>query len=198
MTFLHRARYWLPLLPLLGILAATYWLDQQVQTATGQTDLIKRHEPDGMMVNFSAVTLSEQGTTSSIMHGKKLLHYPDDDSSTIEEPEITSMSTEQPASAHPPVHTTARFATVASKGDEVLLERNVRVVREASGKRGELVVSTELLQLFPDQNLIKTDRAITLVSDRDIVHAVGMEMDTRAHTVKLLSQVKAQHAAPQK
>lgn len=198
MTFLHRARYWLPLLPLLGILAATYWLDQQVQTATGQSDPLKRHEPDGVMEVFTAVTLSEQGVPSSVMRGKKLVHYPDDDSSTVDAPDITSMSTEQPASEHPPVHTTARYATIASKGDEVLLEHDVKVVREASGKRGELVVSTELLKVFPNKELIQTDRAVTLVSDRDTVHAVGMEMDTRAHTVKLLSQVKAQHAAPQK
>jgi len=31
MTLASRARYWLPLLPLLVLLGATYWLNQQVQ-----------------------------------------------------------------------------------------------------------------------------------------------------------------------
>jgi lipopolysaccharide export system protein LptC len=198
MTLLHRARYWLPLLPLLGILGATYWLDQQVQTETDKPDSVKRHEPDGVMENFSAVTFSEQGIPRSVMTGKQLVHYPDDDSTTVEEPDITSLHTEHPSSNHPAVHSTARHGIITSKGDEVFLEHGVKVLREADAKQGELVIHTEYLHIIPGKDLIKTDRAVKLMSDHDTVYAVGLEMDNQARTLKLLSQVKAEHAVPDK
>jgi Ni,Fe-hydrogenase I cytochrome b subunit len=38
MNFASRIRHWLPLLPLLALLAATYWLNQQVLPASTQPE----------------------------------------------------------------------------------------------------------------------------------------------------------------
>lgn len=188
MSFAARARYWLPLLPLLGLLAATFWLNQQVQPeATGQGEGA-RHDPDAIMENFSAVRLNEQGTARFIMAAKKMLHYPHDDSSTLEVPRMTMLSATSPA-----IHIIAKQGSVSSKGDEVFLYRDVEVLREASAQREELKLHTEYLHIVPDRDWADTDRAVTIVDAHNTVHAIGLEMDNKARTLKLLSQVRSEH-----
>ena len=188
MTFSSRARYWLPLVPLIGLLGVTYWLNQQAQPEQATPDSSKRHDPDAIVENFSATKLNELGAPSFIMAAKKMLHYPDDDSTSLEEPRITMLSAGQPA-----IHAIAKRATVSSKGDEVFLHDDVEVLREASEKQDSFKLQTQYLRIVPDQNLADSDRAVTIVDAHNIVHATGMELNNKARTLKLLSQVRSDH-----
>ena len=193
MTFASRARYWLPLLPLLGLLGATYWLNQQVQPGSAKPDSSKRHDPDAIMENFSAIKLNEQGKPHFIMAAKKMQHYPDDDSTVLEVPRLTMLSVQ-----HPATHIIAREGIVSSKGDEVFLRHDVEVLREASAQREELTLRTEYLHIIPDRDWADTDRAVTIVEAHNTVHATGLEMDNKARTIKLLSQVRSEHVPSKK
>jgi len=189
MTLASRARYWLPVLPLLGLLSVTYWLNQQVQPEQARPDNGKRHDPDAIMENFSAVRLNEQGVPRFIMAAKLMQHYPDDDSTVLEVPRLTALSAGRPA-----IHFIAKQGVVSSKGDEVFLRRDVEVLREASASQSELTLHTEYLRIVPDRDWVDTDRAVTLVDARNTLHALGLEMDNKARTLKLLSQVRSEHA----
>lgn len=188
MNLASRVRYWLPLLPLLGLLGVTYWLNQLVQPEPAKPDSSKRHDPDAIMENFSAIKLNEQGTPRFIMAAKKMQHYPDDDSTTLEMPRLATLSADRPA-----IHTTAKRGLVSSKGDEVFLHDDVKVLREASTLQDELTLRTEYLHVIPDKDLANTDRAVTIVDAHNTVHATGLEMDNKARTLKLLSQVRSEH-----
>lgn len=189
MTFASRARYWLPLLPLLGLLVFTYWLNHLARSEPAKPDSGKRHDPDAIIENFSAIKLNEQGSPQFIMAAKKMLHYPDDDSTMLEVPHLTSLSAERPA-----IHAIARRGIVSSKGDEVFLHEDVEVLREASPTQNELRIQTEYLHFIPDQDLADTDRTVTILEAHNTVRATGMEMDNRARTLKLLARVKSEHA----
>jgi lipopolysaccharide export system protein LptC len=188
MTFASRARYWLPLLPLLGLLGVTYWLDQQVRPESLKVDAVQRHDPDAVMENFSAIKMDEQGAPRFIMAAGKMLHYPDDDSTTLEAPRLTSLSAE-----HPAIHVVARRGVIAGKGDEIFLREDVEVLREASATRGELTLQTDYLRVVPERDWADTDHAVAIFDGRNTIHAVGLEMDSRARTLKLLSQVRSVH-----
>ena len=187
MILVSRVRPWLPLLPLLGLLAATYWLNQQALPGPAKPEY-KRHDPDAIMENFSATNLNEQGVPDFVMAATKLMHYPDDDSTTLDAPRITMLSAGQPA-----IHATAEHGTISSKGDDVFLLDNVKVLREASAQQDQLTLQTEYLHIAPDQNLANTDRAVTIVDAHNIVHATGMEMDSKTRILKLLSQVRSEY-----
>lgn len=189
MTFASRSRYWLPLLPLLCLLGFTYWLNQLAQTQPAKPDKTKHHDPDAIIENFSAITLNEQGSPHFIMAAKKMLHYPDDDSTTLEAPHLTSLSAERPA-----IHATAKRGSVSSKGDEVFLHEGVEVLREASASQNELRIHTEYLHFIPGQELANTDRIVTIKEANNTVQATGMEMDNRARTLKLLAAVRSEYA----
>ncbi|OGT00552.1 MAG: LPS export ABC transporter periplasmic protein LptC [Gallionellales bacterium RIFCSPLOWO2_12_FULL_59_22] len=184
-----RARHWLPLLPLLGLLGVTYWLSQQVRPEDGKPDNGKRHDPDAIMENFSAVRLNEQGMPRFIMSAKKMQHYPDDDSTLLEVPRLTALS-----AGHPAIHLIAKRGIVSSKGDEIYLHDDVEVLREADVQQSELTLHTEFLHVVPDRDWAETDHAVTVVNARNTMHAVGLEMDNKARTLKLLSQVRSEHA----
>lgn len=188
MTIASRARHWLPLLPLLCLLGATYWLNQQVRPDSAKPDNGKEHAPDAIMENFSAVKMNEQGAPHFIVNAKKMLHYPDDDSTALEVPRITTLSASRPA-----IHTIARRGTVSGKGDELFLYDDVEVLREASAEQSELTLQTEYLHIVPDLDWAETDRAVTLVDARNTIHAIGLVMDNKARTLKLLSQVRSVH-----
>lgn len=188
MTFYSRARYWLPLLPLIGLLGVTYWLNQQVQTGPAAPDSGKRHDPDAIVESFSATNLNEQGVPSFIMAAKKMLHYPDDDSTTLEEPRITMLPPGQPA-----IHASAKSATISSRGDEVILHDDVEVLLEAGKRQDSYKLQTDYLRIFPDRNLADSDRAVTMVGTNNTVHATGMELDNNTRILKLLSQVRSDY-----
>lgn len=193
MTFASRTRYWLSLVPLLGLLAVTYWLNQQVQPESARPGNGKRHDPDAIMENFSAIRLNEQGAPRFIMAAKKMQHYPYDDTTMLEVPRLTLLS-----APHPAIHIIAGQGTVSSKGDEVFLHHDVEVLREASAQREALTLNTEYLHIVPDRDWADTDRAVTIADAHNTVHAIGLEMDNKARTLKLLSQVRSEHAPSRK
>ena len=188
MTFSHRARYWLPLIPLFGLLMGTYWLNQQVLPEASKSDSNKRHDPDAIVENFSATRLNEQGVPSFVMAATKMLHYPDDDSTTLEAPRISMLSDGQLA-----IHATAKSGIISSKGDEVFLHDNVEILRDANARQELITLQTDYLHILPDRDWADTDRAVTIFDAHNTVHGTGMEMDNKTRTLKLLSQVKSEH-----
>lgn len=193
MNSTSRARYWLLLLPLLGLLGVTYWLNQQVQQELTKPGSGKRHDPDAIMENFSAVKMDQQGAPRFIMNAKKMQHYPDNDSTELEAPSLTTLSAERP-----PIYIFSQRGLVSNKGDEVFLHQNVRVVREASADREELTLLTEYLHAVPDQDIADTDHAVTITDAHNTTHAVGMEMNNNTRTIKLLAQVRSEYVPTKK
>lgn len=186
---IDRLRAWFTGVPLLLLLlAAAYWLNQQVQPLPSAPDSNKRHDPDFIVSKFVATTLNEKGKPRFIMAAKKMLHYPDNDSTYLEAPELTSFDSD-----HPPMHTYANNGMVSGKGEEIFLRDDVKIVRTASSTQREMIFTTSYLHVIPDRGLAETDQPVTMVDGRNIVHAVGMKFDNKARIVKLLAQVKSEY-----
>jgi len=189
-TIIERLRAWFTGLPLLLLLllAAAYWLNQQIQPLPFTPDNSKRHDPDFIVSKFVATTLNEQGKPRFVMAAKKMLHYPDNNSTYLEAPELTSFDSD-----HPPIHTYANNGIVSGKGEEVFLRDDVKIVRTASSTQREIIFTTSYLYVIPDRGLAETDQPVTMIDGRNIVHAVGMKLDNKARIVKLLAQVKSEY-----
>lgn len=185
---LQRLREWSPLLPLLLLLGATYWLNQQVHPLPPKPDDSKRHDPDFIVSKFTATTLNEQGTPRFILSAQRMLHYPDDDSSHLDEPQLDSLYPD-----HPPVYTSARQGEISSKGTDVYLHDNVKLVRAASATQNEMTLSTTYLHAIPDLGLMDTDRPVTMSDAHNVIHSTGMTFNNNSRQMKLLAHVTAQH-----
>jgi lipopolysaccharide export system protein LptC len=66
----------------------------------------------------------------------------------------------------------------------------VRVVRAATPKEAELVLETEYLHVIPDENLAKTDRAVTIRNASAVVTASGLELNSETRVLKLQGRVR--------
>lgn len=185
--FIEKARAWIPLLPLLLLLLATYWLSQQVQPLP-QTESHLRHDVDFVIDNISAISLNEQGQQRFTLAAEKMWHYPDDDTTHLQMPRLASLYADRP-----PVLTSAQTGMISSKGDEVFLYDEVRVVRPASGDIGEQRFDTSYLHVIPDRDWADSDQAVVMTSQYSTIRAVGMELDNKARTARLLSRVRAHH-----
>ena len=191
MSFSTRVRYWLPLLPFLGLLAATYWLNQQAQPDPVKPDGSSRHDPDTVVENFSAVKLNKQGTPYFIMSAAKMQHYPDDDSTALEAPRLTLLAEDSP-----PLLATAESGSISRRGDEMSLQGGVEVLRGAGVKQDQLKLQTEFLKIIPDQDFASSDRAVTITDANTTVNAIGLELNNKTRTIKLLSNVKSEYVPP--
>jgi lipopolysaccharide export system protein LptC len=185
---LQRLREWSPLLPLLLLLGATYWLNQQVHPTANESGSNKRHDPDLIVSKLVATTLNEQGAPHFILSALKMVHYPDNDSTSLDNPQLSSLYPDQP-----PVYTSARHGEVSSKGNDVFLRDDVKIVRAANTTQSEMTLATTYLHAVPDLGLMDTDRPVTMMDAHNIIHAVGMTFDNKARVMKLLAQVKSQH-----
>ena len=185
--FIDKARAWIPLLPLLLLLLATYWLSQQVQPLP-QTESQLRHDVDFVIDNISAISLNEQGQQRFTLAAEKMWHYPDDDTTHLQMPRLASLYPDRP-----PVLTSAQTGMISSKGDEVFLYDEVRVVRPAGGDIGEQRFDTSYLHVIPDRDWAESDQSVVMTSQYNTIRAVGMELDNKARTARLLSRVRAFH-----
>ena len=192
-TLDRRLRPWLALLPLLLLLAAAYWLNQQVQPLPPKPDSSKRHDPDFIINNFSAMTLNEQGAPRFIVAAQKMVHYPDDSSTHLEAPHLTSLAPDRPA-----LYASASSGSISGKGDEIFLHDEVKIIRAASAKQSELVFTTTYLRVIPERDLADTDQPVTVIDAHNRINAIGMQLDNKSRVVKLLAQVNSTHVVAKK
>lgn len=184
--FTDKARAWLPLLPLLLLLAATYWLNQQVQPLAPLSSQ-QRHDIDYAVDNFTAITLNPQGQPRYTGSGEALA-LPGRRQHASANAQNHQPVCESPAHAH---HGADRHDL--QQGDDVYLYDDVNILRPASGDIGEQRFVTGYLHVIPDRDWAETNQSIVMTSRHDIIRAVGMELDNKARTVRLLSNVRANH-----
>ena len=185
---LQLAREWLLVLPLLLLLAVTYWLNQQVQPLPPEPSGKNRHDPDVIVNKLLATTLSQQGTPRFILSAEKMLHYPDYDSTYLDNLQLSSLYPNQP-----PVYTTARTGEVSSKGNEVFLHDEVKLVRAANETQSEMYLTTTYMHVVPDLGLMDTDRPIEMKDGYNAIQATGMTFNNKTRIMNLLAQVRSQH-----
>ena len=188
-----RRRSWPAFLPLEFLLGAAYWLNQQVRPLPEKPDSSTRHDPDFIVDNFSATTLNEWGTPRFIVAAQKMVHYPDDSTTHLEAPRVTSLSPESPT-----LFASASKGTISGKGDEIFLHDDVKITRSASATQSELVFTTRYLRVIPERDWAETDQPVTMTDATNRVHAVGMQLDNKARVIKLLAQVTSQHDVAKK
>jgi len=188
---INRALSLLPML-LVGLLAGlTFWLNEAVQPEA-VISKTARHDPDYMVDHLTAKRLDGKGNTKHTLYAERLVHYPDDDSTYLNSPRF--ITTGSPAT----LTVTARTATVASKGEQVNFETNVRAVRSAYGNQSELVLSTESLQVNPDEKIAHTHQAVTVSNEHTIARSIGLKLDYANHILTFISAFRGTYYDPKR
>ncbi|MDP2759576.1 MAG: LPS export ABC transporter periplasmic protein LptC [Sideroxyarcus sp.] len=183
-TLLDKLRGWLPLSLLLLLLLGSYWLHLQVQPLQ-PTVAELRHDVDFVVDRLSSTVLDPQGTPLFVLFTEKMWHFPDDDSTHLQQPHLTRFFGDRP-----PTEITALRGELSRHGDDAFLRDAVEVLHHSGNGARERRFQTEYLHVQPDRGWAETDRPVRLLDRHYTIDAIGMELDENARTVKLLTQVR--------
>ncbi|MDD5470774.1 MAG: LPS export ABC transporter periplasmic protein LptC [Sideroxydans sp.] len=186
-SFANRLRAWLPLLPILALLLGSYWLNLQVKPFVPSTGA-QRHDVDFVVYGLRSTALNTEGQPRLALLTEKMWHYPDDDTTHLQNPNLTSFIKGQA-----PTSIDALSGMLSSKGEEIQLHEDVRIFRPGKWPSQDQRFSTEFLRVLPDKGWAETNFPVLMYDRYNTINAVGMELDTEARTVRLLKQVRAVH-----
>ena len=176
-------------LTLLALLAALlFWLSQSVRTPSPAQDNEIGRTPDYMVENFSAIRTDQDGLARQMLVAKEMIHYPDDDTTDLEQPLFINTEPGKPA-----LQIKADKAKMSSNNEDIYLTGNVMVLRNAAKGRSETTMTTSLLHLIPDDDIAKTDKPVVITEKKSVINAVGMEMNSRTNIIQLFSRVRVIH-----
>ena len=174
-----------PLMLLTLLAALTFWLERATQVDNGANNDKSRHDPDLIVSALTMRHWNHDGSLQHALQAQAMRHYPDDDSTYITEPFLTFYAHAQPT------RLSARQAKVSQDGKLIELSDAVRVVREASQDSPELVLTTATMQVYPDDEIARSNAPVTIVNGRNVIHGTAMEADHRANLYTLMGRVQA-------
>lgn len=174
----------LPVLLLALLAALTYWLDHAVQsTPAASADKQLQHDPDFIIETLLATRMDVNGRIRDTLRAAKMMHYPDDDTTTLEQPHYVNLTRGEPLSV------TSREARVTSNAGNIYFHREV-VARRAAPAGTALQVNTEYLHVLPDDNIAKTNQHVTVTDANMKIEAAGMELNNETRVLKLRGNVR--------
>jgi len=170
---------------LLGFLAGlSFWLERAAQVPMTQRDGKLRHDPDSIAEHFIVKRFNEEGRMQYHLKAPKMVHFPDDDTSELDDAKLTYF---RPGA--PDVTIFGKAALVTSKGDTVYLTKEVVATRSPTVDRPELVATMPDLTLFPDKGTAHTASPVEITQGPTWIKGVGFSLDNNTSVIELHSQV---------
>ena len=180
-----RASSLFPLLLMLALAVMSFWLERAVQAPERDKSGRSRHDPDFIADNFGITRMNAAGKPEYIISAKRMLHFPDDESTSIDQPRLI-----QNREKGPPITVSAERGLISSNGNEAQFFGNVVVIRQPGKGEKELRVNTEYLHVIPDRNIARSNKAVTITEGGTRLSGVGMEVNNKTRQFLLNSQVK--------
>jgi len=91
------------------------------------------------------------------------------------------------------------YGRVQHENSIINLWGHIRADRPTGSSFRPLAFRTSMLTIYPNQNLVRTDKPVTLYQPgtQNITHAVGMSANTKTQIIHLLSNVQSTYEAKQ-
>ena len=177
-----------PLTLMLALALLTFWLERAVREEQVHPSL-RRHDPDYIVENFRVVNHDQSGAVESTLSARKMLHYPDDDSTELALPRVVNSRRDRPRT-----DISAARGALSQDGEEVFLYDNVLLTREATDARPELRVETSALHYVRGRSLARTDREVRVIEDGRTLSGRGREYDLEVERMALHERVRGRFA----
>ncbi len=153
----------------IGIIA--WWLQREGPRVTVDPGP-DRHLPDYIADDLHVLTMDEGGRPARRLWTPQLRHYPDDDSSELEQPRMTLYRGDGP-----PWKAESQTGWIAGDGVEVLLRGDVRVDREGFGDNAPMALRTRRMVVLEQTDYARSDRFVELIRGDDWITAEhGLEV----------------------
>lgn len=132
-------------------------------------------------------TFNEQGSVVEQLTSPRLDHYPNLRETIAQTPALKIWRDNST-----PVTAQALIARLPDSRDQVILAGDARVQHNAP-KGGSTDIRSETLLFYPEQQVLKTNKPVTIAADGVQYQAVGLEASLKTRTYQLLSNVRGTH-----
>lgn len=165
------------------LVIGTWWAADYAQRAV-PIDPPRRvtHEPDHWAANFVLIRSDESGMAVNRLEGDYLEHFPDDDSYEIQQARAIG---QRPGS--PLTIATSDTAVMDQDGARVVMTGNAHVHRLEDSENPPLDVKSDVLVIFPDEDLITTDHPALVVHGNSTMNGKGMRYDNKTRQLQVYS-----------
>lgn len=178
------------LLSLSGVLlvlgvAGYYWgMGQPAPLLGGETRSLPDYEADGI----ESWQTDEKGLLLRHLEAKSAVHYPNPDQAITQQPTMTLYR-----------HGVPVWRVQATEGVSQDQNKLVHLQKGVQGQRIEagavpVTVNTPELMVYPSQETMNTDAAVTINSPQGRIQARGMDADLKGSTLNLHSEVRGTYA----
>ena len=172
-------------LALVALLTAlTFWLERAVNPEDPAHKALKRHDPDYIVSQIEARHFDTTGALKQSMLAESITHYPDDDSSLIAKPQLTyyleSGSTKL----------LANTAQITRDNKQVFLRGDVHLIKPPRPDHGAIVMQTEAMTVFPDEDIAQSDVRVTISQEESVVSGDSIHYNGRTSIAILTGRIK--------
>ena len=175
-----------PLTLMLALALLTFWLERTVREE-GVHPSLRRHDPDYVIDNFRSLSYDARGAIESTLSARKMVHYPDDDSTELSDPRVVETKRDKPRTT-----ISALRGALSQNGDEVFLYDEVRLLREATRARPQVRIETNALHFLRPRSLVRSDSDVRVLEQNRSLSGRGLEYDMEAGRMALHERVRAQ------
>jgi lipopolysaccharide export system protein LptC len=160
-----------PLLLAALLAAMTFWLERAARPPIDGIDGKTRHDPDYLIENLTVQRFGPEGFLQHTLHADHMRHFPDDDSTLVLKPALTYHRA-------PETRVSAQKAYLDSGATHVRLVGDVVITRAGINKPGT-VLTTALLDAFPDEETASTNAPVTITQGSSQVRGSGLRADNK-------------------
>jgi lipopolysaccharide export system protein LptC len=115
--------------------------------------------------------MDEAGKPKEMLVAEELVHYEDDNHSELTKPVMTLYT-----QSGPPWVIHAETATLPGDGEQIFLNGDVLVLRDANASGRTMRIETRNARVQPDQNYAETDEDIRVISPPDYMIGTGAKL----------------------
>ncbi len=166
----------------------SWWLSKSINVETPPRPSKARHIPDYSMSHFTLRAMDDRGRLHYRLYAEQMSHFMDDDTSSLEQPNMTVFKPGGPS-----WNVYARHGWVSSGQKTIALRGDVVIWRNARQGGSGLEIQTDELHIVPDRQYAETDRPVTITQDVGVTHAVGMRVNLDQSRMELLADVRGHY-----
>lgn len=130
----------------------------------------EEHKMDYYLKNFTTTLMGEDGKPDKRLSAKRMIHYPDDDTTELEEPYITIFEANTPK-----WKIKSEDGWVSGDGELLLLQGAVTMDRPKTAESEPVHIVTRNLRVQPKQNYAETEESITISTPKNWIKSKGMQ-----------------------
>lgn len=175
----------LPIAFVASLALLSFWLERAARIDEANPAL-RRHDPDYLIDNLVVSEFDASGRPSNTLKASKMVHFPDDDSTELEQPRVVEQKPDRP-----PMTLRAERGAMNQSGDEIFLYDNVVIVRDAGPESQASRIETSFLHVVKPRSLVLSDREVIISQGGRLLTGRGMEYNSDTRELRLLSGVRA-------